>query len=199
MLTFAAAVILLIITPGPGVMSAAGVGAAYGFRPGFRYITGLFFGSNLVVLAVITGLAALILSVPWLRTALMIASVGYLLYLAAKIAFAGSRIAFMEAGPSPGIRAGVLLQVINPKAYAVNTALFTGFPYAPDSLVFETASKLVIMNAIWFPIHFGWLWAGATLHRLDLPEHVSRRINYAMAAAMIAVVVLALWSTWRSA
>ena len=30
MLTFALAVFLLIITPGPGVLSLAGVGAAYG-------------------------------------------------------------------------------------------------------------------------------------------------------------------------
>ena len=34
MLTFAAAVFLLIVTPGPGVLSTAGVGAAYGFRAG---------------------------------------------------------------------------------------------------------------------------------------------------------------------
>jgi threonine/homoserine/homoserine lactone efflux protein len=32
MLTFALAVFLLIITPGPGVLLLAGVGAAYGWR-----------------------------------------------------------------------------------------------------------------------------------------------------------------------
>ncbi|MEC8551875.1 MAG: LysE family translocator, partial [Pseudomonadota bacterium] len=32
MLTFAAAVFLLIVTPGPGVLSTAGVGAAFGWR-----------------------------------------------------------------------------------------------------------------------------------------------------------------------
>ena len=36
MLTFALAVFLLIITPGPGVLSLAGVVAAYGWRQGFR-------------------------------------------------------------------------------------------------------------------------------------------------------------------
>ncbi|MEM8839697.1 MAG: LysE family translocator, partial [Pseudomonadota bacterium] len=40
MLFFAAAVFGLIITPGPGVLSTAGVGSAYGFRPGARYIAG---------------------------------------------------------------------------------------------------------------------------------------------------------------
>jgi len=42
MLTFTLAVFLLIITPGPGVLSLGGVGAAYGWRQGFRYLFGLF-------------------------------------------------------------------------------------------------------------------------------------------------------------
>ena len=44
MLSFTAAVILLLITPGPGVLSIAGVGAAYGWRDGLRYAIGLFLG-----------------------------------------------------------------------------------------------------------------------------------------------------------
>lgn len=199
MLTFAAAVILLIITPGPGVLTTAGVGAAYGFRPGLSYVTGLFIGTNMVALAVITGLAAIVLSVPVIRYVLMAASVAYLLYLASRIAFAGSRIAFIEATSPPGVTAGILLQAINPKAYAVNTALITNFAFYPQSLAIETGIKLVIMNAIWIPIHLGWLWAGVALHRLNLPERTQRRINYAMALALLGVVALALVSALRAA
>ncbi|MGB0853473.1 MAG: LysE family translocator, partial [Pikeienuella sp.] len=36
MLTFAAAVFFLLITPGPGVLSLAGVGASFGYRAGAR-------------------------------------------------------------------------------------------------------------------------------------------------------------------
>src|SRR5210317_1572141 len=119
MIIFALAVILLIITPGPGVLSTAGFGAAYGFKPSLRYVLGLFIGTNLVMLAVVSGLAAVVLSVPWLRVVLMGASVAYLRYLAAKSGFAGAKIAFLEAAAPPGILGGVLLQAINPKAYAV--------------------------------------------------------------------------------
>ena len=199
MFEFAAAVILLIITPGPGVLSTAGVGAAYGFRPGLGYVTGLFFGTNMVCLAVISGLAAAVLGIPAIRTVLMIASISYLLYLAAKIAFAGSKIAFIEAKFPPGIRDGLLLQAINPKAYAVNTALISGFAFYPQSLLVENSLKLLIMNAIWIPIHLGWLWAGVTLHRLNLPPKVQRTINFFMAAAMLGVVALAIFSAMRTA
>ena len=198
MLTFAAAVFFLIVTPGPGVLSLAGVGAAYGFRPGLRYLTGLFIGTNIVALGVITGVAAIVLSVPVVRTVLMALSICYLLYLAAKIAFAGSRIAFIEAKSAPGIRDGLLLQAINPKAYVVNTALFTGFPFAPDNLIFEVTAKLIITNLIWLSLHVAWLWAGASLHRLNLSLRVQRIINVAMALSMLLVVALAIFAGTRA-
>ncbi len=198
MLTFAAAVLFLIITPGPGVLSTAGVGSAFGFRAGLRYVAGLFIGTNLVGLAVITGVAAIVLSMPVVRTVLMFASVAYLLYLAAKIALAGSRIAFIESAIAPGLTAGLLLQTINPKAYAVNTTLYAGFPFAPENLIFETLVKVMIFNAIWIPIHLAWLWAGASLHRLNLSPAAQRRVNYVMAASMLAVVALALMAGLRA-
>ena len=191
MLTFAAAVFFLLITPGPGVLSTAGVGSAFGFRPGARYILGLFIGTNLVALAVISGLAAVVLATSEVRIFLLIASACYLVFLAARIALAGTRIAFIEATKAPGIRGGITLQAINPKAYAVNTALFTGFAFWPESLASETLVKLLLINAIWIPIHFLWLGAGVWLHRLDLPARIQFRINMIMALSMLAVVALA--------
>lgn len=194
MLTFAAAVFFLIITPGPGVLSAAGVGAAYGMRSGLRYVLGLFIGNNLVILAVVSGLAALVLANPLVRTVLFALSTAYLLYLAARIALAGSKLAFSPARTEPGVMAGILLQPINPKAYAVNTALFSGFAIMPDALVAEAIWKLLIVNAIWVPIHVIWVWFGVRLKALDLPPARQKWINYAMAASMLLVVGLAVWS-----
>ena len=89
MLTFAITVFLLIVTPGPGVLSTAGFGAAYGYKKSLRYVFGLFLGTNLVFLAVATGLIAILLSIPSLRIFLLILSTFYLFYLASKIALAG--------------------------------------------------------------------------------------------------------------
>ena len=192
MLTFAAAVFFLIVTPGPGVLSTAGVGSAFGARPGTRYVLGLFIGTNMVALAVVSGLAAAILADARIRTVLFFLSAAYLFYLALRIAMAGSRIAFIEARKPPGIANGIALQMINPKAYAVNTTLFSGFSFLPGSLLAETLFKFLIVNAIWVPIHFMWLWLGITLRRLDLSERTHRAINIAMSLSMLAVVVLAI-------
>ncbi|MGR3513095.1 MAG: LysE family translocator [Paracoccaceae bacterium] len=191
MMTFALAVLFLVGTPGPGVLSLAGVGAAYGYRDGVRYMVGLFFGNLAVALAVLTGLAAVLLAVPALRTVLAIASALYLLYLAYKIAFAGARVAFIDRPAPPGILGGLTLQAINPKAYAVSTAIFANFAFLPESPALEAAIKLLIFNALWIVIHTIWLWVGVTIRKLDLPERTQRMINVIMALAMVGVVVLA--------
>lgn len=191
MLTFALAVFFLIITPGPGVLSLAGVGAAFGRQAGLSYLLGLFIGTNLVAGVVVTGLAGLFLAEPQVRIVLFALSFGYLCYLALRVAFAGNRIAFIKRAQAPGIGGGIFLQIVNPKAYAVNTALFTGFAFLPDAYTAEIAIKFVIMNLIWLPIHGLWLWAGLSLHRLDLSDRTHRIINATMALLMMTVVVLA--------
>lgn len=194
MLTFAAAILFLLITPGPGVLTTAGVGSGFGWRAGVRFLTGLFLGTNLVAILVVSGLAAIVLTAPGLREVLVWASVAYFVYLAAKIAFAGARVGFIEADRAPGILNGIFLQFINPKAYAVNNIIFSGYAFWPGSLTVEILLKFAIVNAIWIPVHIAWLYAGVTLRRLDLAPRTQRAINIAMALALVAVVILAVLS-----
>ena len=194
MIAFCLAVLLLLITPGPGVLSTAGVGAAFGFRAGLRYVTGLWIGTNLVALIVVSGLAAIILANDWARYVLLILSAVYLFYLAVRIACAGRRIAFISTSTKPGLRAGLLLQLINPKAYAVNLTWFSGFVLLPQSLWLETLLKFLIINLIWIPIHLLWLMAGNSVNQLDLSPQTHFIINVGMATAMLVVVALAIFS-----
>jgi threonine/homoserine/homoserine lactone efflux protein len=192
MLTFAITVFLLIVTPGPGVLSTAGFGAAYGYKKSLRYVFGLFLGTNLVFLAVGTGLIAILLSIPSLRIFLLILSTCYLFFLASKIALAGSNIAFIKAKSPPGIISGVLLQAINPKAYVVNTTLVSGFAFYQSSFAIELVIKFFIMNSIWIPLHLLWLYVGTVLHELNLSIRNQRIINLMMALSMVLVVVISI-------
>ena len=196
MINFALAVFFLIITPGPGVLSVAGVGAAFGYKSGVRYILGLCLGTNLVALAVVTGLAAIVLSNSLLRVALMLCSSSYLLFLAYRIATQGADISFSKSDRKPGILAGILLQLVNPKAYAVNTAMYTAFLIYPDSLMLEIGLKFVIMNLIWFPIHLFWLFLGVYLKSLNLSSRHQSNVNLLMAWALAFVVILAVFSSF---
>ncbi|MEM9030705.1 MAG: LysE family transporter [Pseudomonadota bacterium] len=193
MIEFVAAVFFLLITPGPGVLTTAGVGAAYGMQQGLRYAAGIVLGAQLLMVLVASGLAAMIFALPYVREVLVAASASYLLYLALKIAVSGSRIAFIE-GTSPRFVDGFVLSIINPKGYAVGTALFSGFPFWPESIVIENAIKVAVLFAIAVPVHLVWLAAGATLKRLALGARITRAINIGMAIAMVVVVALAVLS-----
>ena len=190
MLIFVAAAILLIITPGPGVLSLAGVGSAFGFRAGLKYFIGLFVGNNLVGVFVISGVGALVLADPVTRTVLLGLSSIYLIYLASTIALSGSNIGFKGYTHKPGIKSGVLLQIINPKAYVVNSTMYSGFLLFENAYFLEVIIKVLIVNTIWIPVHFLWLYIGVFIKRLDLSLSIQRTINYFMAIAMVLVVVL---------
>lgn len=195
MLTFAIVSLLMFITPGPGVLSLAGVGAAFGWRGSLVYLAGLFTGHFLVSIAVITGLSAIILAEPLIRRFLLLVSAGYLGYLALRIALAGSKISFLQI-TAPGFMTGMTLQLINPKAYAVHTTFFTGFAFYPDSLAVETVLKLIIMNAIWIVLHMCWLYAGCKLNELSLPDHTQKIVNIFMALCLVVVVGMSAWSAF---
>ena len=193
MLVFLTAVFFLLITPGPGVLSTAGVGASFGKTPAIRYVTGLFIGTNLVALAVVTGVAGLVLAHSMVKPILLYASITYLTYLAIRVAMAGSNIAFIKRQSPPGILNGIALQAINPKAYVVNTTLFTGFPFGYSTYSYEVIVKFFLLNAVWIPIHILWMIAGIALQRMDLPAKTQRIISIFMGASLLIVVGLAIW------
>ena len=193
MLSFIVVVILMFITPGPGVLSLAGTGAAFGWRQGLRYMAGLWVGHFLVSLAVITGLATIILAEPLIRAILLFICAGYFGYLALRIALAKSKIAFIEM-TAPGFVTGITLQFINPKAYAVHTTFFSGFAFYPDNFLLEVTFKMILMNFIWISIHLIWLYAGVKLNELNLPAKAQNQINIFMAVCLILVVMISVWS-----
>ena len=194
MFVFATVSFLMFVTPGPGVLSLAGVGAAFGWRQGLSYMAGLFLGNVIVSVSVITGLAAILLAEPFVRTILLILSAAYLCYLAFRVALAGSKISFIEMIKAPGFLTGMTLQFINPKAYAVHTTFFTGFAFYPDSFTIEIILKFLIMNLTWIILHLGWLYAGCKIHELNLSASAQKWVNLFMAASLCAVVGLSIRS-----
>lgn len=194
MIEYIIAVFLLLISPGPGVLTTAGIGAAFGYRAGLAFVSGLCLGGFFTMAIVISGLAAAMLAIPSLRFALLVVSVSYLVYLAFRIASAGAEIGFRPALKPLGFTNGLALQFINPKAYVVATTLFSGFAFMPMTPLLEIFVKLLVFNVIWVPVHLAWLWVGAKLGSLDLHHVTQRAINIGMAIALLVVVLSALFS-----
>ena len=146
---------------------------------------------------VISGLATVIFSIPYLRDFLLLASSCYIIYLAIKIGLQGSEITFLKASSVPGLFQGIILQLINPKAYIVNLTRFSGFAYYPDKFIIEVLLKLLIAHAIWIPIHFLWGYAGVILYELPMAKTAKNFVRGIVSLSLIIVVLLSIISMTR--
>ena len=189
MITFSLAVLVLAATPGPALLSIVAVGSAFGFKQGINYIIGAIVGANIVILMVISGLAALLANFPGLQALLTGLSLCYLTYIAWQIATAQDVLSIKEKVKVPGLGDGIFIQILNPKAYAVAVALFLGFPFYYHSFAIETLTKLLIVNVIFTPAYALWFLLGVKLRALNLSPYVTKKVNQSLALLMLLAVV----------
>jgi len=191
MATFTIAIFLMIITPGPGVLSLAGTGAGFGWRPGIFYLLGLFIGTNSVMILVITGLKGVLFKIPFVEPVFLTVSLSYLTWIAWRIAFSDNKTTITSIKKEPTFFEAIFLQLINPKAYLVNGILFAGFPIENLNLNEEIIAKAIIINLVWIPVHFFWLWLGIRLRSWGLESGKQKKVNKFMGFSLFVVVILA--------
>ena len=194
MLIFTIAIFLMIITPGPGVLSLAATGSGFGWKAGVLYLAGLFIGTNTVLVFVVTGFKGFLFEIPWVEPVFLIISLSYLTWIAWRIASAGNEIKFKKTKNEPTFFEAIFLQIINPKAYLVNGILFAGFPLKNFSLQQEVLIKALIINLVWIPVHFFWLWLGIKLRQWGLNKGKQAIVNKVMAFCLLVVIGLAAFS-----
>lgn len=187
------AVFLLAATPGPALLSILGTGAAFGFRVGLKYATGALIGANVVILLVLSGLANFLESFPNIRVILILSSLCYLSYIAWQVATSNLNPGLKGNTDRVRFRDGVIVQLINPKAYAVAVALFAGFPFLEQPLLIEILLKLIITNVIFIPAYLAWLLLGVKLNSLNWSPKKARKLNITLSILMIATVLISIF------
>ena len=118
----------------------------------------------------------------------------FFIYLALKIILSDTKLNFLKSQDIPGITHGVMLQLVNPKAYIVNLTFYSGFAFFPANFGLEILIKLIITNLIWIPIHLIWLYAGVLLYEMPLSEKVRNKLKFVMGTSLIIVVLLSIIS-----
>lgn len=172
------------ITPGPNNLMLMASGANFGFRRTLPHMIGIVGGVSVMSLLVGAGLMALFQAVPVLNTVLKVLSVGYLLWLAAKVATAApiqDRAA--DARPMTALQAAAF-QWVNPKAWAMCLSAVT--LYAPDRSFLSVALVAGAFALVSFPAISVWAWLGTVVRRwLSNPVRL-RVFNVTMAALLVA-------------
>jgi threonine/homoserine/homoserine lactone efflux protein len=161
-LTVATVMLVATVTPGPNNLLAMRSGTR-GVAALARVITGVVLGGIGLFAIVWLGGAALFELVPQLRSALAIASAGYLIWLGVTFAVSRSRDATVAAEPAQISIAGTIaLQLINPKSWLMALAV-VAMPGTHKPLAFgEIVLLCIVLPAICLSL---WAALGAAMTR----------------------------------
>lgn len=178
-------------SPGPNTLSLAAAGAAFGARSSLGYMAGLLVGMMLAMALTASGIVGLLLAAPAVAPAVTVAAAAYFLYLAFRIATAPPLADADDTARAPSFAAGVLLSLVNPKAYAAMAALYSGFVLIPDVPFLDAVAKWLVLVAVIALVNICWLWGGSLLTRHLRDPRLNRIVNIGFAVLLIVSVVLA--------
>lgn len=192
LLPFVLACFALAGSPGPATLSLAAAGAAFGARGALAFMLGIVTGMLAVMGLVVGGLAAALLALPGAAPVAAAAGAVYFLWLAARIAMVPP-LAEGSASARPTFAGGVLLSLVNPKAYAAVSALYSGFVLVRGHMELDAAAKIAVMIVVTALVNAAWLKAGAGLTRFFRAPRSSRALNALFALLLVASVAFAAW------
>ncbi len=172
------------VTPGPNNLMLMTSGANFGFRRTLPHMFGIVGGVSVMALLVGAGLMALFDAVPVLGLVLKVLSVGYLLWLAARIATAAPlQDRDPDSRPMTFLQAAAF-QWVNPKAWAMCLSAVT--LYAPDRSFLSVAVVAAAFALVSFPAISVWAWLGTVIRQWLSNATRLRIFNVAMAALLVA-------------
>lgn len=186
-LSMAAFALASSITPGPVNIVALSAGARHGLAASMRHVGGATVGFTLLLLLTGLGLYEVMLRWPQTIVAIRWAGIGFLCYLAWKLAIDDGRLSF-DAAAGPSWLHGAAMQWLNPKAWLASVAGMGAYVADGDAvLVWRFA-------AIYFVVCYlsiaCWAYAGAVLRGYLSDAARIRLFNRAMALLLAAS---ALW------
>jgi threonine/homoserine/homoserine lactone efflux protein len=172
------------ITPGPNNLMLMASGTNFGFRLTLPHMLGVGLGFTLMILLVGVGLVGLFEAWPHSYVALRVVSVGYLLFLAWKIATAAAPHGGESTGRPLTFLQAALFQWVNPKAWTM--ALTAVSVYAPSHGLAAVAAVAVVFGLINLPCVSLWAAAGQQLRVLLTNRRRLTLFNGGMAALLLA-------------
>ena len=182
-------IIVLIFygTPGPATLSVAASGAAYGFKKSLPYIFGIIAGLIVNTVVASLGVVIVIERFPLVYEIFKYLSLGYILYLAYKIA--GTKNLSLEKTEPLKFIHGFILNSINPKAYIGAIAILTQFSESGNDFYYTEVLIIITILIIALLVDFAWCFAGNLLSKPFASIKATSIINKIMAGLIVISVL----------
>ena len=204
MIPFLITAFVMVVTPGPATISAAGVAKGFGFWPAMRYKFGLLIGGSLthfIVWIVISGgLLSFVALFGTQATEIAMLGLGavslcILFWVAWNIGSSSGELRLDAARQAPGFWRGLLLNLANPKVYVGTTPLYYGIGYELgwSNVPLEFAFKFLVIFLFAFMSLTAWVWFGAAFNDRRIAPVYSRALNGVFG---LALGLVTLWVGW---
>ena len=181
-------------TPGPNTTLSTAIAANRGLRGALRFVCAVPVGWSALLVLCALGVGALLLAVPALRWAVLLAGVAYMLWLASRLA-GSATLAQADAGRlDVGLWQGVLLQFGNIKAWMLALSIVAGWLAGRPDWLARFGLVLPVMVAYAFFSNLLYAAIGSLLRGWLAHGRRLLWFNRVMALALVATAAWMLWS-----
>ena len=177
-------------TPGPNTTLSTALAANRGLPAAMRFVVAVPVGWSALLLVCAAGLGAVVMAVPALRWAIKAVGIGYLLWLALRLARSARLSEADAARLSMGFWEGAALQFVNIKAWLLALTIVAGWIVGREDHLQRLAIVVPVMVAFAFTSNLTYAAMGALLRHWLAHGRRLLWFNRAMAAVLVAT---ALW------
>ncbi|MEZ8375990.1 LysE family translocator [Vibrio cyclitrophicus] len=186
--------ISMTITPGAGNLMLLGISNRYGFKAALPFVTGTTLGVLFVFIGASAGLYSLLLSRPELYIAVKYAGAAYLLYTAWGIT-KQEITESQETVSAIGMTSGILIQVLNPKAWIAAMTIFSQFTDATGDYVIQVSVLIFFFVLVTALCTLVWAYSGTILKHALKSTHQMLIVNRFLGLTLAATVAYMLYQS----
>lgn len=193
LLAFASFAFVASVTPGPNNVLLTATGSSVGFCRGLATLFGITSGFSVMIFVLTLGLGGLVLDHPTVLSALKIAGILMLIWLAYQIAFAPVRRTDSGEIHTPtaiGFLPAALFQWVNPKAWLVVASAISAYMIPDQAALMQAITFAAVFFVAGFVGCVPWLAFGSLLQRVLKTERTARAFNYSMGLLLLATIIM---------
>ena len=172
-------------SPGPNTTLSTALAANGGLPRAMRFIFAVPVGWTLLLALCAAGVGALVLAAPGMRVAVQTLGIGYLLFLAWKLAGSAALGTIHGAPLKVGFWQGVGLQFLNIKAWLLALSIVAGWIAGQADALHRFAIVAPVMLVYAFTSNFAYALAGALLRNWLAQGRRLLWFNRLMAAVLV--------------
>jgi len=181
-------------TPGPNTTLSTALAANLGLRRALRFVVAVPIGWGLLFSLCAGGVGAMVVAMPPLRIAIQVIGIGYLLWLASKLARTRT-LGQADAGQlNVTFWQGVMLQFVNIKAWMLALTVVAGWMAGHADASERFAIILPVMLAFGFFSNLTYALIGSLLREwLSGPHQSGQRLRWFNRGMAGVLVITAAW------